>query len=92
MRVISVTANLAPEGMDAHWRAANSGDYKGALYWQDRLIRLHKGLFLDASPSPTKYALNRLKLCPDEVRLPIAPCADAVKPRIDDALRHAGLL
>jgi 4-hydroxy-tetrahydrodipicolinate synthase len=90
--VISVTANVAPEGMVALWRAANSGDFKGALDWQDRLIRLHKGLFLDASPAPTKYALNRLNLCTDEVRLPIAPCADAVKPQIDDALRHAGLL
>ena len=90
--VISVTANVAPEGMVALWRAANSGDFKGALDWQDRLIRLHKGLFLDASTAPTKYALNRLNLCTDEVRLPIAPCADAVKPKIDDALRHAGLI
>ena len=90
--IISVTANVAPEGMVALWRAAESGDFKGALYWQDRLIGLHKGLFLDASPAPTKYALNRLNLCTDEVRLPIAPCADAVKPQIDDALRAAGLL
>jgi 4-hydroxy-tetrahydrodipicolinate synthase len=90
--VISVTANVAPEGMVALWRAARSGDFKGALDWQDRLIRLHKGLFLDASPAPTKYALNRLNLCTDEVRLPIAPCVDAVKPQIDDALRDAGLL
>ena len=90
--VISVTANVAPEAMVALWRAAQSGDFKGALDWQDRLIRLHKGLFLDASPAPTKYALNRLNLCTEEVRLPLAPCADAVKPMIDDALRDAGLL
>ncbi len=90
--VISVTANVAPEAMVALWRAAESGDSKGALYWQDRLIRLHRGLFLDASPAPTKYALNRLNLCTEEVRLPLAPCADAVRPQIDDALRDAGLI
>ncbi len=90
--VISVTSNVAPEGMVALWRAANSGDFKGALYWQDRMIRLHRGLFLDASPAPTKYALNRLNLCTEEVRLPLTPCADAVKPQIDEALRDAGLI
>ncbi|HWE46294.1 MAG TPA: 4-hydroxy-tetrahydrodipicolinate synthase [Caulobacteraceae bacterium] len=89
---ISVTANVAPEAMVALWRAAQSGDFKGALDWQDRLIRLHKGLFLDASPTPTKYALNRLNLCSEEVRLPLAPCMDAVKPQIDDAMRDAGLM
>ena len=90
--VISVTANVAPEGMVALWRAAESGDFKGALDWQDRLIKLHKALFLDASPSPTKYALNRLNLCTEEVRLPLAPCAEAVRPQIDAAMRHAGLI
>jgi 4-hydroxy-tetrahydrodipicolinate synthase len=59
---------------------------------QDRLIRLHKALFLDASPAPTKFALAHLGLCSEEARLPIAPCAEAVKPAILDAMRDAGLL
>lgn len=90
--VISVTSNVAPEGMVALHRTAESGDMKGALYWQDRLMRLHKGLFLDASPAPTKYALSKLGLCAEEVRLPLAPCADAVKPAIDEAMREAGVI
>jgi 4-hydroxy-tetrahydrodipicolinate synthase len=59
---------------------------------QDRLIRLHKALFLDASPAPTKFALAHLGLCSEEARLPIAPCAETVKPAILDAMRDAGLL
>jgi 4-hydroxy-tetrahydrodipicolinate synthase len=90
--VISVTANVAPEAMVALWRAAESGDFKGALYWQDRLIRLHQGLFRDASPAPAKYAMNRLNLCGEEVRLPLAPCAEAVRPIMDEAMREAGLI
>jgi 4-hydroxy-tetrahydrodipicolinate synthase len=90
--VISVTANVAPEAMVALWRAASTGDYEGARYWQDRLIRLHKGLFLDSSPAPTKYALARLGLCREELRLPLTPCADAVKPALDEALREAGVI
>jgi 4-hydroxy-tetrahydrodipicolinate synthase len=89
--VISVTSNVAPEAMVALHDAAASGDYGTARDWQDRLIGLHKGLFLDNSPSPTKYALSRLGLCGEEVRPPLAPTADAVKPAIDRAMADAGL-
>ena len=52
---------------------------------------LHKALFLDNSPAPTKYALARLGLCTEEIRLPLAPTADAVKPAIDRAMDEAGV-
>ena len=90
--VISVTSNVAPEAMVALQEAAAAGDYATARDWQDRLIGLHKGLFLDNSPSPTKYALSRLGLCTAEVRLPLAPTADAVKPAIDRAMAEAGII
>jgi len=89
--VISVTSNVAPEGMVALHEAAAVGDYPMAREWQDRLIGLHKALFLDNSPSPTKYVLARLGLCGEEVRLPLAPTSDAVKPAIDRAVNEAGV-
>ena len=89
--VISVTSNVAPEGMVALHEAAAAGDYATARDWQDRLIGLHKSLFLDNSPSPAKYALSRLQLCSEEVRLPLAPTAEAVKPAIDRAMAEAGI-
>jgi 4-hydroxy-tetrahydrodipicolinate synthase len=89
--VISVTSNVAPEAMVALHEAAAAGDYATARDWQDRLIGLHKALFLDNSPSPAKYALSRLGLCSEEVRLPLAPTADAVRPAIDRAMAEAGL-
>jgi len=89
--VISVTSNVAPEAMVALHGAAAAGDYAAARDWQDRLIGLHKALFLDNSPAPTKYALSRLGLCGEEVRLPLSPTSDAVKPAIDRAMADAGL-
>ena len=38
-----------------------------------------------------KYALSRLGLCGEEVRLPLAPTAEAVRPEIDRAMAAAGL-
>ena len=52
--VISVTSNVAPAEMVALYDAAQQGAWETALGLQDRLIRLHKVLFADASPSPTK--------------------------------------
>ena len=89
---ISVTANVAPDGVASFFNAALSKDWDTALYWQDRLIRLHKALFLDASPSPTKFALAHLGLCSEESRLPIAPCDEAVRPQVLEAMREAGVI
>jgi 4-hydroxy-tetrahydrodipicolinate synthase len=88
---ISVTANVAPAQCAAFYEACMAGDWTTALAWQDRLVRLHKALFLDASPAPTKFALATLGLCEETARLPITPCAEAVKPAILEAMREAGL-
>ena len=89
--LISVTANVAPEAMVALYNAVAAGDFATARSWQDRLIGLHKALFLDASPAPAKYALAKLGLCSEEMRLPMTPTQDAVKPAIDTAMAAAGL-
>jgi len=89
---ISVTANIAPAQCAAFYNAALQGDWAGALKRQDQLIHLHKALFSDTSPAPTKFALAHLGLCSDETRLPIAPCAESVKPAILQAMREAGVL
>ncbi|KPF82291.1 4-hydroxy-tetrahydrodipicolinate synthase [Brevundimonas sp. AAP58] len=89
--VISVTSNVAPEAMVALWNAMQAGDLALARSWQDRLIGLHRGLFVDSSPSPAKYALSRLGLCGEEVRLPLVPTRAEVRPVIEAAMAAAGL-
>jgi 4-hydroxy-tetrahydrodipicolinate synthase len=89
---ITVAGNVAPEAVAGFYNACMAKDWETALYWQDRLARLNDALFMDSSPSPTKFALSTLGLCRPDVRLPIAPCSDAVKPAILDAMRDAGVL
>ena len=88
---ISVTANVAPGPCARFQAACLAGDWAEALALQDRLVRLHKALFLDASPAPTKFALSRLGLCTEETRLPIALCAEAARPEIIAAMAEAGV-
>ena len=89
---ISVTANVAPDLVSTFFNAVMAGDWKTALYWQDRLLRLHKGLFADASPSPTKFAMAHLGLCREDVRLPIVACSEAAREIVLDAMREAGVV
>lgn len=89
---ISVTSNVAPDLCATFFNAAMSGDWKTALYWQDRLVRLHKALFADASPSPTKFALAHLGLCLEDARLPITACSEAAREEVLAAMREAGVI
>jgi 4-hydroxy-tetrahydrodipicolinate synthase len=89
---ISVTANVAPEQVSAFYNDALAGRWADALYGQDRLIRLHKALFADASPSPTKFALAHLGLCAEDARLPIAPASEAARAEVLAAMRDAGVI
>ncbi|MES2894482.1 MAG: 4-hydroxy-tetrahydrodipicolinate synthase [Pseudomonadota bacterium] len=89
---ISVTSNVAPDLCATFYNAALGEDWKTALYWQDRLFRLHKSLFSDASPAPTKFALAHLGLCDAFARLPITPASEASQAEVLAAMREAGVI
>ncbi|MGH6993047.1 MAG: 4-hydroxy-tetrahydrodipicolinate synthase [Caulobacteraceae bacterium] len=87
---ISVTANVVPGAFARFAEACLAGDFAAARDMERRLIRLHKALFMDASPAPTKFALARLGLCTEEVRLPLSTCAQAARAEIAAAMGEAG--
>lgn len=89
---ISVTANVAPK-LCAEFQAATlAGDYAKALEYQDKLMPLHEAIFVEPGLVGAKYAMSRLGLCNEEVRLPLTGLTDATKAQIDAAMAHAGLL
>ncbi|MDX5383313.1 MAG: 4-hydroxy-tetrahydrodipicolinate synthase [Rhodobacterales bacterium] len=89
---ISVTANVAPKLCAEFQTATLKGDYATALTLLDRLMPLHEAIFAEPGVAGAKYGMSRLGLCSDEVRLPLVGLTDAVKARMDDAMRHAGLI
>ena len=89
---ISVTANVAPRLCAQFQNACQQGNYAEAREIQDRLVHLHKNLFLEPNPQGVKYAAWRLKLCTNELRLPMVPVSQSTASAIDFALEHAGLL
>ena len=88
---VSVTANVAPRLMHELCMAAIEGDVKRAAAIHLRLLSLHKQLFCEPSPAPTKWAMSQLGLCQPHVRLPILPLTDAGQAQVRQALRDGGL-
>lgn len=89
---ISVTANVAPR-LCAEFQAATLvGDFKKALEYQDRLAALHRALFLEPSPTGSKYALSLLGKIEEDLRLPLVPITEETKVEIRAAMAHAGLI
>lgn len=89
---ISVTANVAPRLCSQFQNACQQGNYAQALAIQDKLVHLHKNLFIEPNPQGVKYAASKLNLCRNEFRLPLVPVAKSTEQAIDSALAHAGLL
>jgi len=88
---ISVTANVAPRAMQALCTAALAGEAREAARLHLRLLSLHNALFVEPSPAPTKWALERLGRCSATVRLPILPLGEAGRTAVAAALRDAGI-
>ncbi|MCP1198040.1 4-hydroxy-tetrahydrodipicolinate synthase [Notoacmeibacter sp. MSK16QG-6] len=89
---ISVTANVAPALCAEFQKATLSGDRDRAIELQDRLMPLHKSLFIEPNPTGAKYCLSRLGRMQNVVRSPLVPVDEDTASTLDAAMRHAGLL
>ncbi len=89
---VSVTANVAPRAMHELCVAAMAGQVREATAIHMRLLPLHKHLFAEPSPAPTKWALAQLGRCKNTLRLPLVPLTPAGVATVGAAMRDAGLL
>ena len=89
---VSVTANVAPRAMQALCAAALAGNAREAAAIHLKLLPLHQALFVEPSPSATKWALARLGRCGAGLRLPITPLSADGQAVVEQAMREAGLL
>jgi len=90
---ISVTANVAPR-LCAEFQAATlAGDFAKALQLQDRLMPLHKAIFMEPGVCGAKYGLSKLGRMSRTVRSPLMPTLEpSTEAAMDAAMRHAGLI
>lgn len=89
---ISVSGNVAPRlcsMMHVAWQEGRAAD---AIALQHRLVVLHDAMFAETSPGPVRYAAGLLGFGSGFCRLPLAPCGEATRARVRNAMIELGLL
>ena len=89
---ISVTANVAPRAMAELCAAAMRGDAAAARAINERLMPLHKNLFIESNPIPVKWALHEMGLMQDGIRLPLTWLSPRCHEPLRQAMRQSGVL
>ena len=89
--VISVTANVAARAMHELCAAGLEGRHAAAAAMNERLMPLHKAMFLESNPIPVKWAVHRMGLIGPGIRLPLTPLSAALHATLAAAMTGAGI-
>ena len=93
---ISVTANVAAklcsDFQEASLAKNNNNLLSKAKEINNKLMPLHKALFIESNPSPVKYAASLLNLSSEDVRLQLLKITENTKKEVQKALKFANLL
>ena len=88
--VISVTNNIAAEDMAKMMKLALEGKYEEAEIINQRLMPLHKNLFVESSPIPVKWAAHKMGLIAHgDLRLPLTELSENARPIVAQAMTEA---
>ncbi|MBK9140080.1 MAG: 4-hydroxy-tetrahydrodipicolinate synthase [Verrucomicrobia bacterium] len=90
--VVSVASNVIPREVAQLVRACAQGKLALALRLQTKFYPLFKDLFIETNPAPVKAALAMMKLCDEELRLPLVPLTPASRARLKATLTACGVL
>jgi dihydrodipicolinate synthase/N-acetylneuraminate lyase len=88
---ISVTANVAPKLMVQLCAAALQGNRDEALALDQKLLPLHNAMFVESNPIPAKWALSKMGLIDQAIRLPMTQLSKKNQVEVDAAIESLGL-
>ena len=89
--VISVTANVAPALMHEMCVAASAGELAKARSINNKLLGLHRHLFVEGNPIPVKWVLQEMGLIQGGIRLPLTPLSSSFHDLLRGAMEQAGI-
>ncbi|MEF1280077.1 4-hydroxy-tetrahydrodipicolinate synthase [Vibrio fortis] len=88
--VISVTNNVAAADMATMFKLAKEGKFEEAEIINERLMPLHKHLFIESNPIPVKWAVHKMGLIAEgSLRLPLTELSEPAQPIVAQAMTEA---
>ena len=89
---ISVTANILPRLCSEFQNFCIEGEFDKALRIHNKLEPLHNALFIETSPAPVKYVLNKMGLIEEELRLPLVNIRQETREILDKIISDLDLI
>jgi len=90
--LVSVAANVCPSPFVRAFAAMKRGDIEAAKSIQTSVNGLIRALFCQVNPIPVKYALSKMRLCKNTLRLPLVPLDKRLEKVVDRELERLGLI
>lgn len=81
--VISVIGQVYPKQFSTMVRLGLDGKFEEARQMHYNLYNMMKGIFIEGNPGGAKYALSKLGLCENVLRLPLAPISKEAEAKLD---------
>lgn len=85
--VISVFSNPYPAEMKQITNALINNDLQTAQKLNNKYLSMMNALFVEISPAPVKYVMNKLNLCKNSLRLPLIPVGSKTAKLLDEEMR-----
>ncbi len=86
--IISVAANVMPKEMKYLSDLCLNHKFDEAETLQKRYSKLFELLFVEASPSPCKYLLEKMSLLENNLRLPLHPLSEEYREKIYEVYKN----
>jgi len=90
--VVTVSGNVAPKQVAELCRLALAGDSEQARALDATLQPLNEALFVESNPIPVKWAVARMGLMEDAIRLPLTPYEKQHHDNMLAAMKTAGVV
>ena len=89
--VVTVSGNVVPNAVSTLCREASAGNTVAAKALDDSLQALNTALFVESNPIPVKWALQKMGLIGEGIRLPLTSFSEQYHTQMVDALNTAGV-
>lgn len=90
--VISVVSNVIPREMSELCKKWFDGDMIECRRLHEKYLKLMKLMFCEVNPIPIKTALGIMKLCQDELRLPLCEISEDNRAKVQKMLKEYDLI
>jgi 4-hydroxy-tetrahydrodipicolinate synthase len=89
--LVSVCANEIPKETSKMIEHALNGSFRFARKIHYKILPLMEANFIESSPAPCKFVMSEMKLCEENLRLPLVPVTAETRTKLRSVMKEVGI-